>query len=57
MALAQIKRRHDQEITELEGKIRSGDTKELFVAVTEQMDTSAKQSLAFLSPSPNLERA
>ncbi|KAF9372913.1 Vacuolar membrane protease, partial [Mortierella sp. AD011] len=37
MALAQIKRRHDQEIMELEGKIRSGDTKDLLVAVSEGM--------------------
>ncbi|KAF9198047.1 Vacuolar membrane protease [Haplosporangium sp. Z 27] len=40
MALAQIKRRHDQEIVELEGKIRSGDTKELFVAVSEELAAS-----------------
>ncbi|KAF9425407.1 Vacuolar membrane protease [Entomortierella beljakovae] len=40
MALAQIKRRHDQEIVELEGKIRSGDTKALFVAVTEGIAAS-----------------
>ncbi|KAF9581179.1 Vacuolar membrane protease, partial [Lunasporangiospora selenospora] len=40
MALAQIKRRHEQELKELEGKIRSGDTKALFVAVTEEFGGS-----------------
>ncbi|KAF9091172.1 Vacuolar membrane protease [Mortierella sp. AM989] len=42
MALAQIKRRHDQEIIELEGKIRSGDTKAFFVAVSEETAVSSK---------------
>ncbi|KAF9324522.1 Vacuolar membrane protease, partial [Linnemannia elongata] len=42
MALSQIKRRHDQEIVELEGKIRSGDTNALFVAVTEELVKSTK---------------
>ncbi|KAF9948285.1 Vacuolar membrane protease [Mortierella alpina] len=46
MALAQIKRRHDQEIVELEGKIRSGDTKALFVAVSEELAESTKSSPA-----------
>ncbi|KAI1294084.1 Vacuolar membrane protease [Mortierella claussenii] len=44
MALAQIKRRHDQEIVELEGKIRSGDTKALFGAVSEELGDSSKLS-------------
>ncbi|KAG0196747.1 hypothetical protein BGX28_009792, partial [Mortierella sp. GBA30] len=44
MALSQIKRRHDQEIVELEGKIRSGDTKALFVAVSEELAESTKAS-------------
>ncbi|KAF9980166.1 Vacuolar membrane protease [Mortierella antarctica] len=44
MALAQIKRRHDQEIVELEGKIRSGDTKALFVAVSDELLESSKRS-------------
>ncbi|KAF9104222.1 Vacuolar membrane protease [Mortierella sp. AM989] len=43
MALAQIKRRHDQEIVELEGKIRSGDTKALFVAVSGELNESTKR--------------
>ncbi|KAF9147266.1 Vacuolar membrane protease [Linnemannia schmuckeri] len=42
MALSQIKRRHDQEIVELEGKIRSGDTNALFVAVSEELVKSTK---------------
>ena len=42
MALSQIKRRHDQEIIELEGKIRSGDTNALFVAVSEELVKSTK---------------
>ncbi|KAF9555243.1 hypothetical protein EC968_009066, partial [Mortierella alpina] len=41
-----IKRRHDQEIVELEGKIRSGDTKALFVAVSEELAESTKSSPA-----------
>ncbi|KAF9212292.1 Vacuolar membrane protease [Podila verticillata] len=44
MALAQIKRRHDQEIVELEGKIRSGDTKALFVAVSEEFSASESRA-------------
>lgn len=44
MALAQIKRRHDQEIVELEGKIRSGDTKALFVAVSEEFSASESKA-------------
>ncbi|KAF9168633.1 Vacuolar membrane protease [Actinomortierella ambigua] len=43
MALAQIKRRHEQELVELEGKIRSGDAKTLMIAVSEEM--SAQQQL------------
>ncbi|KAG0056849.1 Vacuolar membrane protease [Gryganskiella cystojenkinii] len=43
MALAQIKRRHDQEIVELEGKIRSGDTNALLVAVSEGLNESSKK--------------
>ncbi|KAG9063407.1 Vacuolar membrane protease [Linnemannia hyalina] len=42
IALSQIKRRHDQEIVELEGKIRSGDTNALFVAVSEELVKSTK---------------
>ncbi|ORZ11377.1 hypothetical protein BCR41DRAFT_308253 [Lobosporangium transversale] len=51
MALAQIKRRHDQEIVELEGKIRSGDTKELFVAVSEGFGDTTKKRPS--SPAPS----
>ncbi|ORZ11367.1 hypothetical protein BCR41DRAFT_372187 [Lobosporangium transversale] len=43
MALAQIKRRHDQEIVELEGKIRSGDTKEFFVESPKEFIEPSKQ--------------
>ncbi|KAF9556115.1 hypothetical protein EC968_008436, partial [Mortierella alpina] len=39
-----IKRRHDQEIVELEGKIRSGDTKAIFVAVSDELLESSKRS-------------
>ncbi|KAG0098261.1 Vacuolar membrane protease [Podila epicladia] len=46
MALAQIKRRHDQEIVELEGKIRRGDTKALFVAVTEEWSAQSDSKAA-----------
>ncbi|KAF9925874.1 Vacuolar membrane protease [Linnemannia zychae] len=45
MALSQIKRRHDQEIVELEGKIRSGDTKALIVAVSEELVKSTKANI------------
>ncbi|KAF8938689.1 Vacuolar membrane protease [Dissophora ornata] len=44
MALAQIKRRHDKELVELEGKIRSGDTKAIFTAVSEELVESSKKS-------------
>ncbi|KAI8600928.1 hypothetical protein EDD21DRAFT_305870, partial [Dissophora ornata] len=54
MALAQIKRRHDQEIVELEGKIRSGDTKALFVAVSEELNESSKRSSLSLPSSPSV---
>ncbi|KAF8970031.1 Vacuolar membrane protease, partial [Entomortierella lignicola] len=50
MALAQIKRRHDQEIVELEGKFRSGDTKELFVAVSGEL----KEKIPPSQPSESL---
>lgn len=55
MALAQIKRRHDQELVELEGKIRNGDTKELFVAaVSGEFSDSPTMSLSLTSsPSPS----
>lgn len=49
MALAQIKRRHDKEIVELEGKIRNGDTNALFVAVSEELVESSRKSSG---PSP-----
>ncbi|KAI1296270.1 Vacuolar membrane protease [Mortierella claussenii] len=42
MALAQIKRRHDQEIVELESKIRRGDTKALFMSVSEEIAESSQ---------------
>ncbi|KAG0235155.1 Vacuolar membrane protease [Actinomortierella wolfii] len=44
MALAQIKRRHEQELVELEGKIRSGDTKALMIAVSEEMSAQQQAS-------------
>lgn len=50
MALAQIKRRHDQELVELEGKILSGDTKALFVAVSGELSDSTMSSSPLLSP-------
>ncbi|KAG0224276.1 hypothetical protein B0O80DRAFT_434784 [Mortierella sp. GBAus27b] len=51
MALAQIKRRHDQELVELEGKIRNGDTKELFVAaVSGELTHSPKRTSISASP-------
>ncbi|KAG0249175.1 Vacuolar membrane protease [Mortierella polycephala] len=54
MALAQIKRRHDQEIVELEGKIRSGDTKALFVAVSGELVESSKISSVADQEAPSI---
>ncbi|KAK3819723.1 MAG: hypothetical protein J3Q66DRAFT_399178 [Benniella sp.] len=52
MALAQIKRRHDQELVELEGKIRNGDTKGFFAAaVSGQLTDSPKMSPSLSLPS------
>ncbi|KAF9409770.1 Vacuolar membrane protease [Podila epigama] len=53
MALAQIKRRHDQEIVELEGKIRSGDTKALFVAVSEEWSNASESKPTVKSETPS----
>ena len=52
MALAQIKRRHDQELVELEGKIRNGDTKGFFAAaVSGELTDSPKMSPSLSLPS------
>ncbi|KAF9901810.1 Vacuolar membrane protease [Linnemannia zychae] len=55
MALSQIKRRHDQEIVELEGKIRSGDTNALFVAVSEELVKSTKGNSTTTTTTTNVE--